>query len=162
MHILVVYFCKKNLFLVFQIAFSFTYLSKSRKETACVNHYEEHPCPDITEMAWYLTKNNNCRWVTWILLLNILQACQILSNIEPFFHCNISPTFHFNISARGLYFPKEAYPLKSILVHKVAIGRFPFTKKFWIFRLGCKWTTPSSCSMCCSRPTRRSRLLEAV
>ena len=80
-----------------------------------------------------------------------------MSNIEPFFHCNISPTFHFNISARGLYFPKEAYPLKSILVHKVAIGRFPFTKKFWIFRLGCKWTTPSSCSMCWSLPTRRSR-----
>ena len=66
-----------------------------------------------------------------------------MSNIQPFFHCNLSPTFHFNISARGLYFPKEAYPLKSILVHKVAIGRFSFTKKFWIFRLGCKWTTSS-------------------
>ena len=52
-----------------------------------------------------------------------------MSNIEPFFHCDLSPTFHFNISAQGFYFPKEAYPLKSILVHKVAIGRFPFTKK---------------------------------
>ena len=52
-----------------------------------------------------------------------------MSNIEPFFHCDLSPTFHFNISAQGFYFPKEAYPLKSILAHKVAIGRFPFTKK---------------------------------
>ena len=89
LHILVVYFCKKNLFLVFQIAFSFTHLSNSRKERADVNHYEEHPCPDITKMAWYLTKNNICRWVTWILLLNILQACQILPLWNFFKNFNI-------------------------------------------------------------------------
>ena len=53
-----------------------------------------------------------------------------MPNIELFFHCDLSPTFHFNISAQGFYFPKEAYPLKSILAHKVAIERFYFTKKF--------------------------------
>lgn len=49
-----------------------------------------------------------------------------MSNIEPLFHWDLSPTFHFNISAQGFYFPKESYPLKSILAHKVPLGAFLF------------------------------------